>query len=76
MQSIRIVVRQIGIPDVNADILSPEDTSEYIQYQYGAKGYELKDSHYLGEVKGAEGATVGYKVMFVLTKDEEAKKAK
>ena len=76
MQSIKIVVRQIGIPNVSADIYSAEDTSEYIQYQYGAKGYELKDSHYLGEVKGAEGSTVGYKVMFVLVKDEEVKKVK
>jgi len=80
-QSIRIVVRQIGNPDVAADIYSAQDTSDYIEFQYGAKGYMLKDSHYLGEVvvRGADGQPTGvggWKVMFILTKNEEGKKVK
>ena len=73
MQSVKLVVRQIGIPNVALDIVSPEDASTYIEYQYGSKGYVLASSHYLGEVKDAQGSVQGYKVMFVLTKNEEVK---
>ena len=73
MQTVKLVVRQIGVPNAQLDIYSVEDTSEYIAYQYGSQGYVLKDSHYLGEAKDAQGSTQGYRMMFVLTKDEEAK---
>ena len=71
---IKIVVRQIGIPNPALDIISAEDTSEYLSYQY--PGYELGNSHYLGEVKDSQGSVQGYKMMFVLTKNEEVKAKK
>lgn len=77
MQSIKFVVRRLGTPNTELDIHSPEETSQYVAYQYGSQGYELKETHYLGEVKNAQGGVQGWSVMMVLVKnEEEAVKAK
>lgn len=68
MQSIKVVVRQIGNPNPVWDVVSAQEASDYIEYQYGSQGYVLSNSHYLGEVKDGNGAVQGYKVMFILTK--------
>lgn len=68
MQSIRTVVRQLGTPNPQLDIYSADEISEYLQYQY--PGYELKDSHYLGEVKDGSGNVQGYKFAYVLVKSD------
>lgn len=68
MQSIKVVVRQIGNSNPAWDVVSAQEASDYIEYQYGSQGYVLSNSHYLGEVKDGNGVVQGYKVMFVLTK--------
>lgn len=76
MQSIKLVVRRIGVPDAGLNVYSAEETSEYIAYQYSSQGYVLSDTHNLGEVKNQQGSVQGWSVMFVLVKDEELAKAK
>jgi hypothetical protein len=71
MQSIKMLLRQVGSPSAGGDIISGEDLEEYVRFNYGAQGYELHSTHYLGEVKNDQGATQGYRVMLFLTKDEE-----
>lgn len=70
MQSLRVVVRQIGIPNKAAEIYSVAEVTEYIEYQYLSQGYTIQNSHYLGEVKSPRGEIQGYKMMFILTKNE------
>ena len=75
MKPFKLVVRQVGPPNPAADVYSPEEVHEYIQYQY--HDYEIKDTHYLGQAKAKDGKLVeGFAVMFVLVKDEEPAKAK
>lgn len=73
MQSIKFVVRQIGISHKGLGIESAEDAEQYIQYQYLSQGYRVQSTHYLGEVKGERaGDVLGYKVMLILVKDDVA----
>ncbi len=76
MQSIKLVMRQVGKTNPELDIVSASEATDFIEYQYGSQGYVLSASHYLGEVKDGQGLVLGYKMMFVLTKDEEPKAAK
>lgn len=71
MQSIKMVMRQVGYPNKEFDVISPEDFSEYVAYQF--PDHKLDSSHYLGEVKNTNGSVIGYKMMLVLTKDEETR---
>ena len=73
MQSVKLVVRQVGIPNVALDIISEADLNEYIKYQLASQGYKLFDTHYLSEVKDANGSTQGYKFALWFTADEEVK---
>ncbi len=70
MQSVRFVVRQIGVPNPAADVYSAQEAAEYLEYQYTSQGYVIQDTHYLGEVKGQGGETLGYKVMVVFVKND------
>ena len=76
MQSIRFVVRQIGIPSVPLDIISAQDTGEYLEYQYTSQGYDLKSEHFLGEVRDALGSLQGYRFGLWFVKNEEVKAKK
>ena len=71
MQSVKVAVRQIGIKNPGLNIYTTDEVSQEFEYNYGAVGYVLQNSHYLGEVKDAAGNIHGYKVMFVFTKTEE-----
>jgi hypothetical protein len=71
MADVKIVVRNVGIPNKGLDIYSPETVSEYLKYQY--PDYDLHETHYLGEVKSGDPktGTQGWKVMFVLKRSAE-----
>ena len=77
MQEIKLVMRQIGVPNgttaENGGVVSSQEVEAYLEYNYLSNGYKLQDSHYLGLADSG----AGYKMMFVLVKDvEEAAKAK
>jgi hypothetical protein len=73
MQSIKLVMRQIGVPNPETDIVSVQEVEYYLDTEFLANGYDVKSEHYLGSVKDASGNDVGYKVLFVLVKTEEEK---
>lgn len=68
MLSVKVAVRQIGIPNAGADIFSPEQVEQDFAYKYS--DYVLQNTHYLGEVKDSHNVVLGYKVMFVFVKNE------
>ena len=71
MQSLRLVVRQIGEPSPAQDVFSAQQVAEYIEYNYLSDGYRMQETHYLGEVKDPKGNLMGWKVMFVLVRDAD-----
>jgi hypothetical protein len=75
MQSIKLVMRQIGVPNPETDIVSVQEVEYYLDTEFLANGYDVKNEHYLGSVKDASGNDVGYKVLFVLVKNETPEKA-
>lgn len=70
MQSLKIVMRAVGTPTTDGSVVSGSDAEEYIQYQYLSKGYTIQSTQYLGPVKSKEGTDEGYRLLFVLVKDE------
>ena len=66
MQSVKLVVRRIGVPNKDLNVYSAEETSEYLEYQY--PDFELKETHYLGEVKDLKGSAFGWTILFVLVR--------
>ena len=76
MQSVKITMRQIGVPNPQMDIISSEEFENHIEFNFTTNGYEVQDTHYLGAVVDGSGNAVGYKVLFVMVKNEEEKPAK
>lgn len=70
MQSVKTVMRQIGVPNPELGIVSSQELEDHLEYNYLASGYEVKDTHYLGAVIDGSGNQVGYKILFVLVKQE------
>lgn len=67
MQKVKLFMRQVGNPDPALGIISTgELEADLEKYQ----DYEVFNTHYLGEVRNEHGV-VGYKVLFVLVKNEE-----
>lgn len=77
MQEVKVVVRQIGAPNPQLDVISPDDLNEYVAYQYTSQGYSLVGvPNYLGEVKDGNGFVAGWKFALWFTRDQEATKVK
>ena len=74
MQSVKMLLRQVGVPSKELDIISAGDLDEYIQYQFTSQGYKLHTTHYVGDVRDSSGGVVGYKVMLWFTRDEQKAK--
>ena len=76
MQSVKMLLRQVGNPTGDGQIISSQELEEYIKFNFTSNGYEVNSTHYLGEVKDHEGNTQGYKVLLWFAKNEaEAKQA-
>ena len=69
MQEIKLVMRQIGVPNgVPAEeggVVSSQDVEAHLEYNYLSNGYKVQASHYLGAAENG----MGYKVLFVLVKE-------
>lgn len=65
---VRVAVRQIGPKNIGANVTPPEEVEQDLANTY--PNYDLKDSHYLGEVKDSMGNVLGWKVMFVMVRKE------
>jgi hypothetical protein len=63
-------MRQVGIPNSESGVVSAAKFEEEIEYKFTSNGYELHDSHFLGDVRDASGNSLGYKMMMVFVKDE------
>lgn len=70
MQSVRLLVRQIGISNSELNIISESELNEYIDYQFTSQGYELHSEHYLGDVRDGNGNIQGYKFALWFVKPE------
>jgi len=71
MQSVKLVMRQIGVPNPANEIVSSQELEEHIEFNYTSNGYGIQSTHYLGAVRDVSGNEVGYKILFVLVKNEE-----
>ena len=69
MQKVKLFMRQVGNPDPALGVISVGDLEDELE-KYTSQGFALFETHYLGEVRTDHGA-VGFKVLFVLVKDEE-----
>lgn len=76
MQSVKHIVRQIGVPNnIPADqggIMSGQEYDDYVEYNLTSNGYVLHTSHYLGLADGG----AGFKVMEVYVKEEDVAQLK
>ena len=75
MQSVKNFMRAIGNPSPELGIVSVEQALDEMEYQYLSRGYKVQGSHYIGAIKDAQGSELGYRVLYVLVKDEEPVKA-
>lgn len=71
MQSVRLLIRQIGISNPELNIISEPELNEYIDYQFTSQGYDLHSQHYLGDVKDGNGNIQGYKFALWFVKPSE-----
>lgn len=71
MQSVKLLVRQIGNPNPELSIISEPELNEYIDYQLTSQGYELHSTHYLSDVKDPNGNVQGYKFALWFVKPSE-----
>lgn len=76
MQKVKIVLRVVGTPSAGLGVVSGEEAGKTIEEKYTSDGYVIQNSFYVGDVKDANGNVLGYKLMFVLVKDEELKATK
>lgn len=73
MQSVKLAVRNVGNPHGALGVVTAQQLEQDIEYNFTSKGYELKESHYLGAVPNPEGNGIqGYKFAFVFVKDDPA----
>lgn len=70
MQSVKLYMRQVGNRNAEAGIISAADFEEEVEYKFTSKGYEMKGSHYLGDIRDSGGGSIGYKILVIFTKDE------
>ena len=71
MQSVKLFMRQIGVPNPSMGVVSAEEAESDLEFNYLSNGYKLFATHDLGSVRDASQNEVGYKLMFVVVKDEE-----
>lgn len=78
MQEVKFVLRQVGVPNPQLNIISIEELSEYIAFNLTSQGFKLFSTDFLGNVAGDAGAVQGYKYGLWFTKesDEPAVKVK
>ena len=73
MQSVKFIMRQIGIPNGEAGVVSAAEFEEEVEYKFTSQGYEIHTAHYLGDVRDGSGNVLGYKELLIFVKDEEPK---
>ena len=71
MQSVRNFMRTIGVPNPELGIISAQEAEEQLEYALLAGDYKLHTALTLGAVRDKSNEEVGYKVLYVLVKDEE-----
>ncbi len=76
MQEIKLVMRQIGVPNglpaEQGGIVLSAEAESHLEYNYLSNGYTLQATHYLGNAENG----LGYKVLFVLVRESTEAKAK
>ena len=64
MQSVKLFMRAVG--DSAPGVVPVSELEDELEYKYLSHGYEVFETHYLGEVRNDTGNILGYKVLFVL----------
>ena len=71
MQSVKVAIKNIGVPHAGLGVVSQEQLDQELQYNYLSQGYGLQNTHYLGAVPNADGTGIqGYKFAFVFVKND------
>jgi hypothetical protein len=77
MQSVKLVVRRVGVPTPELDVISVGDLEEYIQYQLTSQGYILKGTpEKLEEIKNQAGGVVGWTFAMWFVKSDEPEESR
>lgn len=76
MQKVKIVLRVVGTPSAGLGVVSGEEAGKTIEEKYTSDGYVIQNSFYVGDIKDANGSVLGYKLMFILVKDEVVQEKK
>jgi hypothetical protein len=71
MQSVKLFMRQVGVPHIGLDVKGVSQVEEEIAYQF--PDHELQESHYLGPVIDDKNNVIGYKVLFIFVKNTQPK---
>ena len=73
MQKVKYFLGTFGIENVNFGVKSAEQVEADLGFKYLSDGWAVESSHYLGAVRDQVGNDIGYKILHVLVKEEEAK---
>lgn len=76
MQTVRYFVRAIGDKGQGMGIVSAKEAEDDLNYNYLSTGFEIQSTQYLGAMRDQQGNEVAYRLLHVLVKSEEPKKAK
>jgi len=74
MQSIKFVMREVGVPSETR--ISAEDFAEYVQYQFLSEGYRVFTQQADPLYGDNSHQFLGYRILLTLVKDEEEPAAK
>lgn len=74
MQTVKYLMRQVGIPNPETGVISVEDFEAYLKFQFLDDGFEVHTATMQPLMH--EGRTVGDRVSMVLVKNEPTAKAK
>jgi len=76
MQTVRYFVRAIGDKGQGMGIVSAKEAEDDLNYNYLSTGFAIQSTQYLGAMRDQQGNEVAYRLLHVLVKEEELKKAK
>ena len=73
MTKIKHFLRTIGQPNDALGIMAAEDVEAELEYKFLNQGWLLLKTDYLGAIRDKDGNEVGYRYMYFLTKEDNAK---
>ena len=77
MQKIKHFLRTVGHPaNENLGVQSADDVEAELEYKFLNQGWVKNEVMFLGSVRDDKGSEVGYRFMYIMTKEDASAKAK